>query len=184
MITDARHKFENWQGTKAKSAILSVTFGSILICDQITKQWVHSKFHWGESLRIIPDFFSLTYVRNQGAAFGFLHRTPEWFRTPFFLVMPIAVMIFILFLFFRVAPKQRHWRLNAFGYSLILSGAIGNLIDRVRFGYVIDFLDFHWKEIYHYPAFNVADSAIVVGVSLLLLLSFFDERHRKIRTNT
>ncbi len=164
---------------KGKVLIFLVTFLPVLALDQWTKILVHNRFRWGETFALIPHFFSLTYVRNQGAAFGFLHAAPSWFREPFFLVMPLIVMIFIFFLFLRITGSQRHWPVWSFGYSLILSGAIGNLIDRSRLGYVIDFLDFHWKETYHYPAFNVADSAIVVGVGLLLTLTFIDERSRK-----
>lgn len=164
---------------RSKLTTFTITFVGILAADQWTKFLVHSRFRWGESLSIISGYFSLTYVRNQGAAFGFLHHAPTWFREPFFLIMPLIVMVFILFLFIKVDQEHVYWRLWNLGYSLILTGAVGNLIDRSRFGYVIDFLDFHWKEIYHYPAFNVADSSIVVGVGLLLFLTFLDERRRK-----
>ncbi|MBI1862374.1 MAG: signal peptidase II [Deltaproteobacteria bacterium] len=164
---------------QSKIKTFASTFVIILSLDQWTKHLIHSKFVWGQSTSLIPNIFSLTYVRNQGAAFGFLHHAPTWFREPFFLIMPLIVMIFILFLFVRVDTDHIYWKLWNFGYSLILTGAVGNLIDRSRLGYVIDFLDFHWKEIYHYPAFNVADSAIVVGVGLLLMLTFLDEKRRK-----
>ena len=165
--------------TKTKLGFLAFSFVVILISDQVSKMLIHERFHWGESLVLIPNFFSLTYVRNQGAAFGFMHKAPEWFRDPFFLIMPLVVMVFIAVLFARVTAEMARWRLWVSGYCLILSGAVGNLIDRLRFGYVIDFIDLHWKEYYHYPAFNVADSAIVIGVGILLILTFLDERQRK-----
>ncbi len=146
-------------------AIISVV---VLAADQWTKHLIHSKFRWGESLSLIESFFALTYVRNSGAAFGLLNRAPSWFRDPFFIVVPTTALLVILAIYRKVDPKQK-W--TAVGLSLILSGAVGNLIDRLRFGFVIDFLDFHWKEVYHWPAFNVADSCIVVGVSILFLQS-------------
>lgn len=149
--------------------ILAVVSLSVLVIDQITKQIVHTRFRWGESIPVIDSFFALTYVRNQGAAFGILHKAPAAFRDPFFIVVPIVALFVILFLFAKLSEKQK---LTATALSLILGGAIGNLIDRIRFGFVVDFLDFHWKEVYHWPAFNVADSCIVVGVSVMFVQSF------------
>lgn len=157
---------------RKKYAILGGTVAVILVLDQWTKHLVHTRFRWGESLPIVPGFFDLTYVRNQGAAFGLLHRAPPAFRDPFFLVVPVVAMAVILFLYHRLKAGQL-WVATAF--SLILGGAVGNLIDRLRFGYVIDFLDFHWREVYHWPAFNVADSCIVVGVIMLFLDSFLQK---------
>ncbi len=151
-----------------KYVILALTFVVVILFDQWTKYLVHSRFRWGESVNLVTHFFALTYVRNSGAAFGLLHRAPAWFRDPFFIVVPLVAMVVISILFHRLEARQR---LTAWSFSLILSGAIGNLIDRLRFGYVIDFLDFHWKEFYHWPAFNVADSCIVVGVALMFLQS-------------
>lgn len=164
---------------RIKFLIFSITFAVVLALDQVTKYLVHSRFKWEESLWVIPGFFSITYIRNKGAAFGFLHSAPTWFREPFFLVMPLLVMIYLLFFFIKLDARNSHWRLWSFGFSLILTGAIGNLIDRTRLGYVIDFLYFYFGPLGHYPAFNVADSAIVIGVALLLFLTFLDERSRK-----
>jgi signal peptidase II len=141
----------------------------VLSLDQWTKYLVHHRFRWGESIPLFDSVFSLTYVRNTGAAFGFMNRAPEWIRVPFFLLMPVTAFGVILYLYSKLQPKQ-WW--NALALSLISAGAIGNFIDRAIYGYVIDFLDFHWKEVYHWPAFNVADSCIVVGVGILFLLSF------------
>lgn len=157
---------------KTKYTILALVSTIGIIVDQWTKNLVHSKFAWGESVAVIKNFFSLTYVRNSGAAFGILHKAPAYFRDPFFIAVPVVAMFIILFLYFKLQENQK---LTALALSLILSGAIGNLIDRLRFGYVIDFLDFYWKD-YHWPAFNVADSCIVVGVSVLFILSFFQEK--------
>ena len=157
---------------KKKYAILMIIFICLSILDQWTKHLVHTKFAWGETKPIITGFFSLTYVRNSGAAFGILHKAPPKFRDPFFIVIPLLALFIILFLFMRLQDNQV---LDAIALSLILSGAIGNLIDRLRFGYVIDFLDF-FVGTYHWPAFNVADSCIVVGVSIFFFLSFLRSR--------
>lgn len=153
---------------KTKYGILAITVILTLVIDQWTKHLVHMSFRWGESVEVIKNIFALTYVRNSGAAFGLMHRAPAWFRDPFFIVVPVAAMIVIAVLFIKLKDDQKG---TAWSLSLILGGAVGNLIDRLRFGYVIDFLDFHWKEVYHWPAFNVADSCIVVGVALMFLQS-------------
>lgn len=155
---------------KGKYGILVSMSLLIIAFDQWTKYLIHTKFSWGESLPLIDSFFNLTYVRNSGAAFGLLHKAPPAFRDPFFLIVPLIALAVIFYLFTRLTREQ-NWTATAL--SLIVGGAIGNLIDRVRFGYVIDFLDFHWKENYHYPAFNVADSCIVIGVGMMLIRSFF-----------
>lgn len=153
---------------KAKYLILVSLFFPVIILDQWTKYAIHTGFRWGESRPIWENFFALTYVRNSGAAFGILHRAPAWFRDPFFLVVSLVALVVIVFLFIRLTMSQKS---IIVALSLILGGAVGNLIDRLRFGFVIDFLDFHWKEVYHWPSFNVADSCIVVGVGLLFLNS-------------
>lgn len=137
--------------------------------DQWTKHLVHTKFYLGESVSLIPGIFSLTYVRNKGAAFGFLNSAPDSFREPFFIAVPLIALFAIGYTFFKMQNDQR---LAPLGLSLVVSGAVGNLIDRLRFGFVVDFLDVYWES-HHWPAFNVADSAIVVGVGLLLVHSFF-----------
>jgi signal peptidase II len=153
-----------------KYRLLAAIASTVVLLDQWTKYLVHTRFHWGESVNILSSFFALTYVRNSGAAFGLLHRAPPQFRDPFFVIVPIVALTVIFAIYLRLTRDQR---LTAWALSLIVGGALGNLIDRLRFGFVIDFLDFHWKEVYHWPAFNVADSCIVVGVSLMFLQSFF-----------
>ena len=149
-----------------KALFFFISILLIIIFDQWTKLLVLSHFDYGESIVMLKDFFSLTYVRNTGAAFGFLATANPSFRVPFFLIVPIVAMVVLGFLY-RDLPKDARWRSMALG--LVSGGAIGNLIDRVRLGFVVDFLDFHWKTAYYFPAFNVADSAICVGVGILLL---------------
>lgn len=153
---------------KRKYKLLVAISLAVIAFDQWTKHMIHTRFRWGETVGIAGDLFALTYVRNMGAAFGILHKAPAYFREPFFIVVPV-VALFIIGMVYAKLREDQEW--TAIALSLILGGAIGNLIDRVRFGYVIDFLDFHWKEIYHYPAFNVADSCIVVGVGIMFVLS-------------
>ncbi len=151
-----------------KYIVLLVVVLVVLVLDQWTKHVVHNEFRWGESRPVLQSFFSLTYVRNTGAAFGLLHRAPAYFRDPFFIIVPVIALFAIGFVLFRLDSRQVT---TTVALSLIVGGAIGNLIDRLRFGFVVDFLDFYWKD-YHWPAFNVADAAIVVGVSLMFLQSF------------
>lgn len=149
-----------------KYLILATLAGAIVALDQATKMYVHTQFRLGESFVVIPDFFQLTYVRNLGAAFGILADAPETFRSLFFLLLPPLAMLLILHIV-RGTPLKEKGQIVAL--SLVFGGALGNYIDRLRFGYVVDFLDMHWKHKYVWPAFNVADIAIVTGVSVLAL---------------
>jgi signal peptidase II len=152
-----------------KYLILLTIAGLIVSIDQATKLYILSHFSYGESITVIKDFFNLTYVRNPGAAFGFLSTSPETFRHIFFLSVPPIALVFIIYIM-RSVPTSDVIQIVAL--SGIFGGAIGNYIDRIRFRYVIDFLDFHIKNKYVWPAFNVADSAIVCGVIILLLIMF------------
>jgi signal peptidase II len=111
------------------------------------------------------NFWHFRYVENPGAAWGFLSGAASWFRTPFFLLVSIAAQVFIVFYFLRTTREQRLLRV---ALALVMGGAIGNFVDRVRFGYVIDFIDWHWYDRATWPTFNIADSAITVGVSLMI----------------
>jgi len=144
---------------------LTVTF---LVLDQITKHWVAGSFDLYESVNILP-FFSFTYVHNTGAAFSFLADQGGWQRWFFTAIATIASVVFIVWL--SKTPKEN--KLLSIAFALMLSGAVGNLIDRALFGYVIDFIDFHWAG-YRFPAFNIADSAIFVGAVLMIAESFIN----------
>lgn len=157
-----------------KKYIILVSFSALLVAlDQLVKMYVHLHFQLGESVPVIPGFFNITYVRNPGAAFGFLAGAPAIFRENFFLIMPPIALIIIL-LILRGVPDEDNWQI--FALSSVFGGAIGNYIDRLQFRYVIDFLDFHLQEKYTWPAFNIADMAIVGGVMLLLVLMFLEGR--------
>jgi len=152
--------------------ILAIISAVIIALDQATKLYVDANFRLHESMPVIRGFFNLTYVRNKGAAFGIL--ADNAVRIPFFITVSIVAMLGILWYINRIRNDQK---LAVFSLSLVFSGAFGNLIDRVRLGEVIDFLDVFWQR-YHWPAFNVADSAITVGVTLLLIDMWREDRKK------
>lgn len=161
---------------ESKYLVLAAFAGFIVALDQLTKIYIHANFALGESVPVIRDIFHITYVRNLGAAFGIFREMPELFRTIFFLSMPPIAMVIIVTML-KSVPGTDRWQVLAL--SGIFGGAVGNYIDRLRFGYVIDFLDFHYKNVWSYPAFNVADSAIVVGVGILLAIMTIRDRRAK-----
>jgi signal peptidase II len=157
-----------------KYIILAAISALIIALDQVVKMYVHTHFILGESIPVWQGYFNITYVRNFGAAFGFLHETQASFRENFFLVMPPVALVIILFILRSVRADDTR---QILALSSVFGGAIGNYIDRLRFRYVIDFLDFHFKESYTYPAFNVADMAIVCGVGVLLLIMYLERKN-------
>jgi len=154
----------------AKWKFVSGWLAAIVILDQLTKFIVDRSMPLHHSIPIIDGFFNLTYVRNTGAAFGIFSGSAELFRRPFLIVMSILASLFIVTMMKRLAETETGL---ITGLSFILGGAIGNLIDRVFYGEVIDFLDVYWRD-YHWPAFNVADSFITIGVGIML---FFLYKH-------
>ena len=143
---------------------LVIVSGTVLIFDQVTKALIQRTMQLHESIPIIGPVFSITYIRNPGAAFGLFAQHGNGLRTAFFITISVVAVIFLAALFAKTPPQARLGRLSI---SLVMGGALGNLIDRLRFGEVIDFLDFYIGR-YHWPAFNVADSCISTGVALLI----------------
>lgn len=144
----------------------------VVVLDQLSKQWILQHYRWGE-FTPVTQFFNIVRAHNTGAAFSFLAGQGGWQRW-FFVAIAALAALFILWQL-RVQGQQR---LASAALALILGGAIGNVIDRIAHGYVVDFLDFHWRGA-HFPAFNVADMAItlgVVGVLLAELLRWRQER--------
>ena len=135
----------------------------IICLDQITKQMADSLLTYGEPLAVLPSF-NLTLLYNKGAAFSFLNSAGGWQRW-FFTIVALVVSTVIVF-WLKAAGEEQRW--TPAGLVLILGGAIGNVIDRVLFGHVIDFIQVYYNTFY-WPAFNVADSAICVGAAILLL---------------
>ncbi|MES9824570.1 MAG: signal peptidase II [Candidatus Thiodiazotropha endolucinida] len=134
----------------------------VIVLDQVSKQAAESALTLYESVRVLP-FFDLTLLYNKGAAFSFLSDQGGWQRW-FFIVLAIGVTIVLIGWLWRL-KRDEQW--VAVALSLIIGGAIGNVIDRILFGQVIDFLHFHYQQ-HYFPAFNVADSAITVGVIIML----------------
>jgi signal peptidase II len=146
--------------------------GAVVLIDQVTKAWVLRHLAGGPPLTVIPGFFNLTYGRNTGGVFGLLSGAPTLTRRLLF-VGATAVALGVIVHFLRRWGRES--RLLAFALSLVAGGAIGNLIDRVRFGSVVDFIDWYWRS-HHWYTFNVADSAISVGAVLLFVQSLLPER--------
>lgn len=159
---------------KAKYLILLALTPLVLIADQLTKLYIDRSMKLYQSVPVIDGLFNITYLRNKGAAFSFLANA-SW-RIPFFILASIIAIIAIMVALSKLHDNQRF---AATSLTLILSGAIGNLIDRMRMGEVIDFLDVYWRT-HHWPAFNVADSAICIGVALLALDMFKEEKRLKL----
>lgn len=141
----------------------------LLVLDQVTKQIVHQNMALYQSIEILP-FFNLTYVRNYGAAFSFLSDAggwQRWFFTGLAVGMSVVISIWM-------SRTKRHEIKLSLALSMVLAGAIGNLIDRSVFGYVIDFFHLYYDR-WHYPVFNIADSVICIGAVLLIWVNFTEE---------
>ncbi|MDD5169772.1 MAG: signal peptidase II [Syntrophales bacterium] len=149
---------------KTNILFLSIVVLTVVL-DQITKYYIHTSMVLHSSFPIIDGFFNITYIRNPGAAFGFLAGAPAIFRSLFFLAVTIMAISLILYYLYKTPSRGP---LLTASLALILAGALGNMIDRLRFGEVIDFLDVYLGAS-HWPAFNIADSAISVGAVVLFL---------------
>jgi len=134
--------------------------------DQLSKWWISRTLGFTDEIPVLEGFFHLTHVRNPGAAFGILATSPESVRVFFFVGVALFAIALIISFFAKLAPGDRF---SALSLGLILAGAVGNLIDRIRFGEVVDFLHFRLWGGYSWPDFNFADSFIVVGVLLLVI---------------
>ncbi|MFA7257100.1 MAG: signal peptidase II [Kiritimatiellales bacterium] len=141
----------------------------VVLLDQLTKLWVRGAFiYGGEPQAVIPGFFNLVYVRNEGAAWGMFGG-----QMPALILLSIVVLILLAVYHREVLNPTLDHRI---ALGLMVGGICGNLIDRIRVGWVTDFLDFHIG-VHHFPSFNVADSAICIAVGLYLLSSFWHTRH-------
>ena len=141
-----------------------------VLIDQIAKKAVLNHIEIGQEIVVIRDFFNLTYVRNYGAGFSILQNA-----TVFLIVISVIACIV---LFYLLSNSRKDSLVTKMSYLMIVSGAAGNLIDRVRFGYVVDFLDFNIFG-YDFPVFNVADSFITVGCFILIIKTVLEARHEK-----
>lgn len=156
-----------------KKILLVAVIPLVLIgIDQWTKYAIDTEFYVGESIPVIKGFFNLTYVRNSGAAFGFGGEYSNWFRYTMFRALPVVACLWLVWMLVKTKSPPL---LNA-AYSLILGGAVGNLIDRFRLDYVIDMFDFYYGK-NHFATFNVADSTITVAAGLVII-DFFVQRKK------
>jgi signal peptidase II len=159
-----------------KLVVLIVLAVLIVIVDQWSKIYVAGNFYIGESIPVIDGFFNLTYVRNSGAAFGFGGSFDNWIRYTIFRALPVVACIWLLYL---MVKSYKDELLLSLSYSLILGGAVGNLIDRFRLDFVIDFFDFYTGKS-HFATFNVADAAISVAAGLLIIDYFVQKKKVKL----
>ncbi len=157
----------------------------VILLDQITKWMANTQLTMHEQNPVMP-FFNFTLMYNYGAAFSFLSNAGGWQRW-FFTIVAVAISIVLIVWLLRL---KTHEKWLGFGLALVLGGAIGNVIDRVRLGYVIDFIQWfaHWRgDTFYWPAFNIADAAILTGTALILLSSFFiadDPQDTSVSNNT
>ncbi len=152
------------ESTLYRGAYLAVSL-AVLFLDQWTKGIITRTMEVHQSKTVVADVFDLTYVRNSGAAFGLFASVDSAIKAV--VLNSVAVIVFLIVSAYALRSSHKSVRLQV-GLALILGGAVGNLLDRVRFGYVVDFLDFSVSG-HHWPAFNVADSAICIGVAVLFL---------------
>lgn len=151
--------------------LLSLLVTGWIVClDQASKIFVHTQMKMDEPFVVIKGFFNIAYIRNAGGAFGLFSESADWLRVVLFLFFPLVAgcVIFVML-------KETKNRFQTLALSFILGGALGNYIDRIRLGYVVDFIDWYVKD-WHWPTFNIADSFIVTGVSILLFFYILERK--------
>jgi signal peptidase II len=158
-----------------KVVVLLVVSVVIAIIDQWSKYVIDTRFALGEVVPVIKGFFNLTYVRNSGAAFGFGGAFNDWIRIGLFKIIPVVAIIWLTVLL--ITKKEDNFLIKT-SYSLIIGGAIGNIIDRIRLDYVVDMFDFYYGKS-HFATFNVADAAISVAAGLLIIDYFQNYIHER-----
>ena len=147
----------------------------VVVFDQFTKNWIYHNLGRREAITVIEDFFHIVHVHNTGAAFGLF---AGWEHSSILLTfISISAIICIVVYYFLMSSANK---LTIIAFSLVVGGAAGNLIDRLRWGYVVDFIDWHYKNVYHWPAFNIADSAISTAMGLLAIELIRDYRHQRL----
>jgi signal peptidase II len=152
-----------------RKGIYPVIILALLSIDQLTKALIARSILFQSSKSIIPGFFNLTHIRNRGAIFGFFSHSESRILFIFLTLVSLVALGLVIYYFFKTPSSQRFMKISL---SVILAGALGNLMDRLFRGYVIDFLDFHIKN-WHWPSFNVADACITVGAFLLIFILVF-----------
>jgi signal peptidase II len=159
----------------ARLKTAAILAASIIVPDQITKAVIQQKYPLWATDPVIPGFFNLAHVLNKGAAFGFLNNPDSNWQIWFFAAITVFAVGFIYYL---LTTADKGDRFFIWGLGLVLGGALGNLIDRMRFGFVVDFLDFYVGD-YHWPAFNVADIAITCGAFAIIISMYMKNQREK-----
>ncbi len=149
--------------------------GMLVSIDQLTKFLVTTRLRPNDSIPVFEQFLRITYVQNFGMAFGLFNNVDPNTRALILLIFPLLILIGILFLFAKIKESQT---ISIYGYCLVVGGALGNILDRIRAGYVVDFLDFHFHHRWHFPAFNIADSSVTFGLALLCIHLIFEREAR------
>lgn len=144
------------------------------MCDQVSKVYVEHALPVQSAIEVVENFFQIVHIRNTGVAFGILAAQDRSILMPLFVAISLLAVGIVIYLYAKTSDESQG---NLFALALILGGALGNLIDRVRLNEVIDFLDFHWYQL-HWPAFNIADSCITVGVGLFIVVNFRQPEHK------
>jgi signal peptidase II len=142
---------------RGRLRLLLIVAALVVTLDQLSKLWINAN---RPQIELLPGFLDLVYVKNTGAIFGLFHS-----HTEVFIALGIAASVTILVFLYYFPPATTVGMLS---FALILGGAVGNLIDRIRLGYVIDFISIHWLKLFYWPAFNIADTALTVGIFTLL----------------
>lgn len=172
-----------------KYKLLLIVSPAIVILDQLTKWLILKYLPLYDSIPVIPGFFDIVHVRNTGAAFGLLASSNVGFREPFFYFVAAVAVVVLVSMLRKLTPQDK---LMAWVVVLVAGGLVGNLIDRLRFGNVVDFLSFHWRDAvadwsffgrsihfrWEWPSFNVADSAITIAMLLLVVQMVFMEKKK------
>ena len=166
-------RLSTWSRLDGSGVLLGVVGGTVAILDQTTKAVVRAVLPLHDSIEIIPGLLSFTHAHNYGVAFGFLNTVDFPFKTAFMTLVALTALTAIGI----YAMRSDIPRMSAkIGLALVIGGAIGNLIDRVTVGYVVDFVDFYWRG-WHFWAFNIADAGITVGAALLILDMIWMDRN-------
>lgn len=147
--------------------LIGMVFGASIILDQITKLWAIDVLKEGGSIKIIGDFLRFTYAENKGAAFSILQD-----QRVFFIIVTTIMLIVLAYIYFKT---KNITTLSRWSIAMIAGGAIGNFIDRLRLGYVVDFIDVRFGSFYNFPIFNIADSFVVCGTILMIILILFNK---------
>jgi len=153
---------------RSKLRLLLIVTALVVTLDQLSKLWINAT---RPQIELLPGFLDLVYVENTGATFGLFHS-----HTELFIALGIAASVIILVFLYYFPPTTT---VGMVSFALILSGAVGNLIDRIRLGYVIDFISIHVQELFHWPAFNIADAALTVGIFTLIYYFYKSGAFRK-----